>query len=68
MSNDNSENEWTRVIEENSLDFTNALNIFIDLVKDNLEALDKIEVSTEMITFWYIYAYEGQCIWNLVQS
>lgn len=48
-------------IEEESPKFTYALKFFTDLIGDNLRELIEINVSLDMITFWYMYEYEHQC-------
>src|SRR5215217_2596343 len=52
---------WNTVIEEDSQDFTRALDIYIDLIARNLHALKKIGVSSKSISIWYLYEYEQQC-------
>jgi len=60
-SNDNPEIGWSLIIEEGSPNFTKALNLFIDLIANNLTKLKKIGISGSLITFWYMYEYQGQC-------
>ena len=60
-SNDLPEVGWGLIIEENSPKFTSALNLFIDLIAENLSELNEIGISMDMITFWYMYEYEQQC-------
>ena len=60
-SNDNPEIGWSFVIEETSVHFTKALNIFIDLISDNIDEIQKIGIPMDIISFWYMYEYEQQC-------
>lgn len=60
-SNDDPEIGWSLIIEEDSPKFTSALNLFIDLITENLNELNEIGISMDMITFWYMYEYEQQC-------
>ena len=60
-SSDESERGWSLTINEDSSKYNDALNIFIDLVAKNLSNLTEIGVPVDMITFWYLYAYEQQC-------
>ena len=60
-SNDDPELGWGLTIDEESPEFVHALNIFIDIMEDNLLKLENIGISIGMITFWYMYEYEQQC-------
>jgi hypothetical protein len=60
-SNDDLNLGWNLVIEENAPEFNQALNVFIDLVSNNLPKLKEIGIPLSAITFWYMYEYEHQC-------
>ena len=61
LSGDDSTRGWCLAIEEDSPQFLDALTIFSNLISSNLRKLYKVGIKTEMITFWYLYEYEGQC-------
>jgi hypothetical protein len=60
-SNDDPELGWSFIIEETSIQFTKALNIFVDLIGNKIGKLEEIGITTDLITFWYMYEYEQQC-------
>lgn len=60
-SNDDLDLGWNLVIEENAPEFNQALNVFINLVSNNLLKLKEIDIPLSAITFWYMYEYEQQC-------
>ncbi len=60
-SNDEPAIGWGLVIEEDSTNFIKALDIFIELIGENLYELREIGISMESVTFWYMYEYEQQC-------
>ena len=60
-SNDSPELDWGFIIEEDSPDFVNALDLFIELITQNRSLLEGIGVAAGSITFWYMYEYDQQC-------
>jgi hypothetical protein len=60
-SSDESKLGWSLTIEEDSPKFMDALDIFIDLISNNIVRLNEMGITAEEITFWYLYAYEQQC-------
>ena len=61
VSSSDPEIGWNLIIEEDSPLYTNALNIFIDLISNNLKSLKEVGIVEEIITFWYMYEFEQQC-------
>lgn len=61
LSSDHSSTGWSLTIEEQSPQFLNALNVFIDLISSNLPKLNDCGITADMITFWFLYEYEQQC-------
>ena len=60
-SNNDPEIGWGLIIEEDSPNFNQALDYFIDLIKNNLVELNVVGISIDRITFWYMYEYDQQC-------
>lgn len=61
VSNEDPAIGWSLIFEEDSSNFTKALDVFIDLISRNLNELREINVSPDNISFWYMYEYEQQC-------
>jgi hypothetical protein len=61
LSESNVEVGWELIVEENSILFNQALTYFAELISNNLSSLKNIGITTEMISFWYMYEYEQQC-------
>ena len=52
---------WQMVIEEDAAGYIKALPHFLDLIELHTDKLRRIGISPDMITIWYLYAYENQC-------
>lgn len=52
---------WSEIVKENPTKFNQALNLFIDLIDNNLFKLSEIGISVNEITFWHMYEFEQQC-------
>ncbi|WP_342332313.1 hypothetical protein [Pedobacter sp. FW305-3-2-15-E-R2A2] len=52
---------WQMIVEENTVLYTKALPHFLDLIELHTDELRGIGISSDMITIWYLYAYENQC-------
>ncbi|MEZ0450778.1 hypothetical protein ABTW24_04135 [Sphingobacterium thalpophilum] len=52
---------WYLTIEENSSDYSNALDKFASIIEANLILLKEIGIMEDQIIFWYMYEYEQQC-------
>jgi hypothetical protein len=60
-ANDKFSGGWAIILDEKSPIFRVALTYFADIISTNLSNLKKIGISTDAITFWYLYEYIGQC-------
>lgn len=60
-SNDEPAVGWGFIIEEDSPKFTQALNLYIELIDANIKELRENDISADDITIWYMYEYEQQC-------
>jgi hypothetical protein len=60
-SNDEPAVGWGLKIEEDSPKFTQALNLYVELIDANIKELRKYDISADDITIWYMYEYEQQC-------
>lgn len=52
---------WSLIIEEDSHLYTEALLYFSELIESNQAELGKLGIQMSQISFWYMYAYTGQC-------
>lgn len=52
---------WNFVINEGCTSLNAALEQFVFLISENLDALKSINISMNQVTIWYMYEYEGQC-------
>ncbi|SHG40879.1 hypothetical protein [Pedobacter caeni] len=52
---------WRMVIEEDAPLFNEALPHFLNLLEHQIDELTLIGISADLISIWYLYAYEGQC-------
>jgi hypothetical protein len=60
-SNDSVEIGWSLIIEESHPKFPLSLDLFVELISNHFMELSDIGVTTDTITFWYMYEYEHQC-------
>ena len=61
LSSSSSDMGWDLTIEEHSTQFIDALDIFANLISHNLQKLNELGITTDMISFWYLYEYVHQC-------
>lgn len=52
---------WELVISEYSQLYAEAIDYFLNLLRDKAAQLEQIGVSCDSTTIWYLYEYEGQC-------
>ena len=52
---------WEYTIEENSIQFYQAVDVLLSLLEGKTNALKSIGVFIEDISMWYLYEYTDQC-------
>lgn len=52
---------WQMIIEEDEALYNGVLPHFLSLMELHIDELRGIGISSDMITIWYLYAYENQC-------
>lgn len=52
---------WEIAIEENSENFSESINYFLNLIEKSINKLNTIGVHNEDISIWYLYEYNEQC-------
>jgi hypothetical protein len=52
---------WELSIKESSKFYNCAINYFLDLLEKNKKELKDNGITSEDISIWYLYEYEGQC-------
>lgn len=53
---------WLQLVEDtDSGNYTDFINVFMDLLEPNFEKLKSIGIEKENILIWLVYEYEHQC-------
>jgi hypothetical protein len=52
---------WEFEIDENSIQFHTAIEVILGKLKEVFPSLQKLDITTDDISIWYLYEYSGQC-------
>jgi hypothetical protein len=52
---------WIHEIENSGNEYFDFINVFLDILEEKFDKLDKIGVYKKDITIWLIYEYNDQC-------